>query len=240
MRVAHDTYVLVGCTVCLIALPVGLVTVLLKFALSPLALPVAARAEREREQNLLAGILLSVFGCVIGAAVVYVLLAASLIRNLRMRRALAKSAAPAAMSPGLIPSVALSELMGMVFGMAAYPILVFGSDFKSDRAALIVTMIVVGAFLYPLCSLAAYNRVNARRVPVCAARTVYVALFPLMLFVCVFQPFVLLFVGNNGAEGSPFVQLGLGALATIAESVASWKCARRGGARSTAHFATEI
>ncbi len=220
-----DTMSVLGTAACLLALPIGLVTVLLKFALSPLGLPDDARVAREREQNLLAGILLLVFGGAIGIVLVYVVLIGAFIRHWR-----AKLDTPS-IGPDLFPSVALGELMCMVFGFAAYPILVFGSDFKSDRSGWVVTMIVVGAFLYPLCSLAAYNRVNANRVPVCAARTAYVALFPLMLFACVFQPLVLLCLVRTNSDGSPFVQLGLGALATIAETVASWKCASKKGVR---------
>ncbi len=117
--------------------------------------------------------------------------------------------------------------MCMVFGIASYPILIFGTEFTADKATAVITMSIVGALLYPLCSLAAYNRVNAARVPICAARTVYIALFPLMLFACIFQPMVLMCLYKYNTGPSPFVQLGLGISVTILETIAGVKCARR-------------
>ena len=232
-----DTERVVAFWICLIALPLGLLTGLLKFIFSPLCLPPSAKAELEREQNLLAGILLLIFGCWIGIATVYALLLAAFVRELRSKKKMAEGDAPAGQTSYLFPRIALEELMAMVFGMAAFPILVFGTEFKRENAGFVIMTIVLGALLYPLCCLAAYNRVNASRVPVCAARTAYIALFPLMLFACVFQPMALLVFHSSNLGASPYVQLGLGALATVCETLASWKCAR--AARDLKEFSPE-
>ncbi len=222
---------------CLIALPAGLLAALLKFILSPLRLPPIATREREREQNLLAGILLLIFGGAIGIAIVYALLLAAFVRELRGKKKVADGDALAGQVSYLFPRIALEELMCMVFGMAAFPILVFGTEFKRENTVPVVTMIVIGALLYPLCGLAAYNRVNARRVPVCAARTAYIALFPLMLFACVFQPMALMVFHTSNLGASPYVQLGLGVLATGCETLASWKCAKKTDASNKVNVA---
>ncbi|HLX63596.1 MAG TPA: hypothetical protein VKX17_20165 [Planctomycetota bacterium] len=218
----------VGGIVCVIAMGTGWIVALLKFLLSPLAIPQKARIEREREQNLLAGILLQVFGGVFGIVLVLALMVAAFFQQYNQMKHPQPSTHRQANAP-LFPRVSLGELLCMVLGIASYPILIFGTDFNREKGAAVILAMVLGALIYPLCVLAAYNRANANHVPVCGARTLYIALFPLMLFACVFQPLTLLILQQSGLNELPFVQLGLGALAIFVETLAGWraKCAAR-------------
>jgi hypothetical protein len=216
---------------CVLAIPSGLVVALLKFAFSPMSITRHARIEREREHNLLAGILLVVFGGIIGIAVVFLVLISALVKSSRLQTAQAPQGDTRSvrLAPPLLPRIALEELLCMVLGIAAYPILIFGTEFTAVKGYPVILMMVLGALLYPLCALAAYNRANANHIPVCGARTVYIALFPLMFFACVFQPLTLLVMQTNGINASSMLQLGLGTVVTVLETFASWhaKCAGR-------------
>jgi hypothetical protein len=199
-----------------LAIPAGLVVAGVKFWNSPLSIPPGLALQREREKYLLGGILLMIFGGIQGIIAVYLVLLTELTRQRKKRAAGRPLALP------LFPSVALSELLGMAIAFSGFPIMVFGTETDPNNTTGMLWAMACGALTFPLCWLAAYNRLNSAGVPQGFARTAYLALFPLMVFACAFQPITLAFC--YGGKGKiPWVQLGVGVAVVVAESWASYK-----------------
>jgi len=95
-----------------------------------------------------------------------------------------------------IPQIALGELIAMVFSLALFPLLAervlelasvaFKAPVSADAVGpsemAPVIVYVFGVLIFPMCFASAYLRLDSNRVPYGWTRTIFLALYPYLLF----------------------------------------------------------
>jgi hypothetical protein len=171
---------------------IGIGVVVLSFALRPLDVPIARREGSSWEwtiASLFALLYFHLWGLILIAVIALVLI----VDAGRRRR---KQGANIAKKP-FFPQIALGELIAMVLSIGCAP-LAFALLYLEPVADVSVIVIGAAVILFPIAVLRAIDRLNGNDVPVCAARTLFIFLFPHMIYSCLFlcarSAIVLLFV----------------------------------------------
>lgn len=176
--------ILIGVFVCyvpVLALWALLSNWLARIVLRPLSVPKEMMPEFKRDR------LATFFVFIPGIGVLFAMCAClvALVRHLRERR---PGVMVASCTLPRIPSIALSELLVMVFSIGAYPLIMsklqisnaFGMGHMTDEMR--AWIFVSAAPLFPLCFASAYLRLDSNKVPRGLTRHEFLFLYPYGVF----------------------------------------------------------